>query len=66
MARTDFDTPEAVLDASALLAHIEEEPGATVVRKAMVDGAAICVINWSRFFPSLPKTVETPNSRAQK
>lgn len=36
----------SVLDASALLAHLNEEKGAAVVRQAMADGAAISVVNW--------------------
>jgi ribonuclease VapC len=38
--------PEAVLDASALIAHIDDEPGSEIVREAMANGAAISVINW--------------------
>lgn len=43
---TDPAKPEAVLDASALIAHIDEEPGSEVVREAMTQGAAISVVNW--------------------
>lgn len=46
MKNADPKAPEAVLDASALLAHINEEPGASVVREAMASGVAISIINW--------------------
>jgi len=46
MARLDPKRPEAVLDASALLAHINKEPGAELVREAIASGSAISVINW--------------------
>jgi ribonuclease VapC len=37
--------PKAVLDASALLAYLREEAGATVVADAISDGAAISTVN---------------------
>jgi PIN domain nuclease of toxin-antitoxin system len=46
VTKTDSKEPEAVLDASALLAHINEERGVSVVREAMTNGAAISVVNW--------------------
>ena len=36
MAQADPERPASVLDASALLAHLNEEDGASVVRQAMV------------------------------
>lgn len=35
----------AVLDASALLAHLRDEPGAAVVGDAIAEGAAISAVN---------------------
>lgn len=39
--------PTAVLDASALLAYLREEPGADVVEDALDRGAAISAANWA-------------------
>jgi PIN domain nuclease of toxin-antitoxin system len=60
MARLDPKRPEAVLDASALLAHIDEEPGAAVVREAMTNGAAISVVNWIEVVSKLAERGEDP------
>lgn len=60
MAQTDPKKPEAVLDASALLAHINEEPGASVVREAMANGAAISVVNWIEVLSKLAERGEDP------
>lgn len=38
---------EAVLDASALLAYLQDEPGADAVEARLVAGAAISTVNWS-------------------
>ena len=35
----------AVLDASALLAYLREEPGAELVTKVIASGASICAVN---------------------
>jgi len=37
--------PTPVLDASALLAYLREEPGADIVAAAIADGAAISTVN---------------------
>ena len=39
--------PTSVLDASALLAVVRDEPGATIVTEAIADGAAVSVFNWT-------------------
>jgi len=39
--------PTSVLDASALLAVVRDEPGATIVVRAIADGAAVSVFNWT-------------------
>lgn len=36
-----------VVDSSAVLAYLQDEPGADLVRSALVDGAAISAANWS-------------------
>ena len=38
---------EAVLDASALLAYLNEEPGAEAVEQALAEGACIGAANWA-------------------
>jgi PIN domain nuclease of toxin-antitoxin system len=43
VAEADAHAPAAVLDASALLAHLNDEEGASEVRMAMKAGAAISV-----------------------
>jgi len=37
----------AVLDASAVLAYLRNEPGAPTVRQALIDGATCGAANWS-------------------
>jgi hypothetical protein len=39
--------PTSVLDASALLAIVRDEPGASTVIEAIADGAAVSVFNWT-------------------
>ncbi|MBN6739432.1 type II toxin-antitoxin system VapC family toxin [Acidithiobacillus sp. MC6.1] len=38
---------KSVLDASALLAYLNEEPGAEVVEKSLAAGSAIGTVNWA-------------------
>lgn len=59
MARAD-EAPASVLDASALLAHLNEEPGAAVVREAMEDGAAISMANWAEVLTKIAERGEDP------
>lgn len=40
-------TPTSVLDASALLAIVRDEPGASTVIEAIADGATVSVFNWT-------------------
>jgi ribonuclease VapC len=58
--KTEPKAPEVVLDASALLAHIYEEPGAQVARKAIVSGAAISVVNWIEVLSKLAEDGQDP------
>jgi ribonuclease VapC len=60
VGKTDFKTPEAVLDASALLALINEERGAHVVKTAIASGAAISVVNWIEVLSKLVEEGENP------
>lgn len=36
-----------VIDSSAVLAYLQDEPGSDTVRTALLDGAAISAANWS-------------------
>lgn len=54
----------SVLDASALLAHLNEEDGAAVVRQAMADGAAISVVNWIEVLSKIAERGEDPELAA--
>jgi ribonuclease VapC len=54
----------SVLDASALLAHLNEEKGASVVRQAMADGAAISVVNWMEVLSRIAERGEDPELAA--
>jgi PIN domain nuclease of toxin-antitoxin system len=46
--------PASVLDASAVMAHLNEEEGAGTVREVMKAGAAISVANWAGGRATLP------------
>jgi len=54
----------SVLDASALLAHLNEEEGASAVRQAMADGAAISVVNWMEVLSKIAERGEDPELAA--
>lgn len=51
----EADAPASVLDASALMAHLNDETGAEVVRQALDERAAISAVNWAEV---LSKTAE--------
>jgi len=50
---TDAIPATAVLDASALLALVREEPGADRVRSVIDEGALISVVNWAEVLANL-------------
>jgi PIN domain nuclease of toxin-antitoxin system len=53
-----------VLDASALLAYLQAEPGSDEVEAAL-DGAAMCTVNWAEVIQKAKAAeVETPTLRA--
>ncbi len=52
--------PEAVLDASALLAHLNDEEGAAAARDAMNAGAAISAANWAEVLSKAASVGEDP------
>ena len=64
MAEAETAAPASVLDASALLAHLNDEEGAAVVRQAMKDGTAISVANWAEVLSKLAERGEDPGVAA--
>jgi ribonuclease VapC len=60
VTKADSRQPEVVLDASALLAHIDDEPGAEAVDEAIVNGAAISIVNWIEVLSKLAERGEDP------
>jgi len=64
VAEAKAEAPTAVLDASALLAHLNDEDGASAVREAMKAGAAISVANWVEVLSKLAERGEDPGVAA--
>lgn len=64
MAEAKPSAPAAVLDASALLAHLNDEQGASMVRETMKAGAAISVANWIEVLSKLAERGEDPGVAA--
>jgi ribonuclease VapC len=49
-----------ILDASALLAHLRDEPGADVVAEAIASGAVISTVNLAEVFSRVAERGEDP------
>jgi ribonuclease VapC len=62
---TPAPKPTSVLDASALMAHLNEEDGATAVREAMNRGAAISVANWAEVLSKAAEVGDDPSQLAE-
>ncbi len=58
------EKPAFVLDASALLAYLQGEPGASVVAEALVQGAAISAVNWAEVLSKLAERGQDPDTVA--
>lgn len=56
---------EVVLDASALLAYLRDEPGSAVVENALTRGAHISAVNWAETLSKLAEGGQAPKSTAQ-
>lgn len=54
----------SVLDASALLAYLNDEPGADVVEKALTAGSAIGTVNWAEVLSKAMETGIAPETLA--
>lgn len=55
-----------VLDASALLAYLRDESGATVVENALTQGAYISIVNWAEVLSKVTELGEDPQAFAQR
>ncbi len=62
MARTE--APASVLDASAVLAVLNDEDGVLVVADAIADGAAISVVNWAEVLSKVAERGADPETAA--
>ncbi len=57
--------PASVLDASAVMAHLNDEDGAAAVREAMRVGAAISVANWAEVLSNAAMAGDDPRRLAE-
>jgi len=64
VADAEAGAPAAVLDASALLAHLNDEKGAVEVREAMKAGVVISVANWIEVLSKIAERGEDPGVAA--
>ena len=55
-----------VLDASALLAYLRDESGATVVENALTQGAYVSIVNWAEVLSKVTELGEDPQAFAQR
>lgn len=53
---------EVVLDASALLAYLNEEPGADAVEAALAEGACIGAANWAEVLSKVAESGAQPEA----
>lgn len=57
---------EAVLDASALLAYLQDEPGAAAVDDCLAAGAAISTVNWSEVLAKVAEAGAAATERLER
>ena len=57
--------PAFVLDASALLAYVQDEPGADHVEKALARQVAISAANWAEVLSKLAERGQDPDREAE-
>ena len=60
------EAPELVLDSSALLAYLRDEPGIDVVRKALEKRTAMSAVNWAEVLSKLADLGYDPGEAAQQ
>lgn len=63
---TEPREPIAVLDASALMAHLNDEPGAESVREAMRAGVVISAANWAEVLSKAASVGDDPTQLASE
>ncbi|MDY7047394.1 MAG: type II toxin-antitoxin system VapC family toxin [Microcystis panniformis WG22] len=51
---------KSVLDASAFLAYLRDEPGAEIVENALINGCYISIINWVEVLSKIVDLGESP------
>ena len=51
---------KSVLDASAFLAYLRDEPGAEIVENALINGCYISIINWLEVLSKIVDLGESP------
>jgi PIN domain nuclease of toxin-antitoxin system len=56
----------SVLDASALLAFMFDEPGAAIVEQALADGAFISAVNWAEVLTEIGRPVHDDAQRLMR
>ena len=56
--------PASVLDASALMAVLHAEDGASIVIEAIAEGAAVSVVNWAEVLSKLAEAGKDPEVAA--
>jgi PIN domain nuclease of toxin-antitoxin system len=56
----------SVLDASALLAFMFDEPGAGMVEEALADGAVISAVNWAEMLTKVAEIGHPPDDVAKR
>lgn len=58
------DAPASVLDASALLAVLNDEEGVEVVTEAIARGAAVSIVNWAEVLSKVAERGMDPETAA--
>jgi ribonuclease VapC len=54
--------PTAILDASALLAYLQGEPGAAVVANVLTQGSLMSSVNWAETLSKLAERGQDPDT----
>jgi ribonuclease VapC len=54
--------PTSILDASALLAYLQGESGASVVANALTQGSLISAVNWAETLSKLAERGQNPDT----
>jgi len=60
----DAEAPASVLDASAILAVLNDEEGVEVVTEAIANGAAVSIVNWAEILSKIAERGAEPATAA--